>query len=199
MYVNAFNRDIQRIIEIEKETKKRIDWDHYFIKIALAATSRATCLRRRYGAIIVDPENHNIISTGYCGNPSGVQNCFNIGKCFRDEAGIPPLMLYDLCGSVHGEQNAIMLAGKERCKGKIMYVAGMDYQKETICSGRPCSTKCEPMIINSGLDKVIFLDEKFEITTLLVSEMKNERNKDPHKKSREQLRLLKERGFKTLK
>ena len=45
----------------------RIDKENYYLDIAQAALERSTCLRRRYGAIIV--QNDEIISTGYNGAP----------------------------------------------------------------------------------------------------------------------------------
>ena len=54
----------------------RPDWDNYFIEIAKVVSSRATCLRRKYGAVIV--KDSVIISTGYNGSPRGMENCIDI-------------------------------------------------------------------------------------------------------------------------
>jgi len=51
----------------KKEKRIRPGWDEYFINIAKAVSARATCLRRRYGAVITKV---NIISTGYNGAPT---------------------------------------------------------------------------------------------------------------------------------
>ena len=48
-----------------REKQQRPDWTTYFLDIARAVGRRATCLRRRYGAIIV--KDHIIVSTGYNG------------------------------------------------------------------------------------------------------------------------------------
>jgi len=45
----------------------RPDWDNYFIEIAKVVSSRSTCLRRKYGSVIV--KDRVIISTGYNGSP----------------------------------------------------------------------------------------------------------------------------------
>jgi len=36
-----------------KNNKRRPNWDEYFLEIAKVVSSRSTCLRRRYGAVIV--------------------------------------------------------------------------------------------------------------------------------------------------
>jgi len=196
IYVQNIEKDIKNFIELEKKTGKRIDWDYYFIKLATSLALRSTCLRRRYGAIIVDPNTHIIISTGYNGNPAGVKNCTEIGYCFREKENIPKGMLYDLCLSVHAEQNAIMRAGS-RCKGKTMYISGFDYKKKTIIpAGQPCITKCTPMIINSGLEEIVYLNNNYKISRKFVWEMREEINKDVHKSIKEQLELLRKRGLK---
>ena len=45
------------------EKYTRPDWDEYFLNIAEEVGKRSTCLRRRYGAIIV--KDKIIVSTGY--------------------------------------------------------------------------------------------------------------------------------------
>ena len=81
--------------------KMRPDWDEYFINIAKAVSARATCLRRKYGAIIT--KENVIVSTGYNGAPSGMKDCLEVGKCTRKELQIPHGERYELCHSVHAE------------------------------------------------------------------------------------------------
>ena len=61
----------------------RRDKANYYLDIAEAALSRGTCIRRKFGAVIV--KNDQIISTGYVGAPRGRKNCCDIGKCIRQE------------------------------------------------------------------------------------------------------------------
>jgi deoxycytidylate deaminase len=86
----------------------RPDWTEYFLDIAKAVGRRATCLRRRYGAIIV--KDKIIISTGYNGAPRGESNCIDTGICERQRLHVPKGQNYELCVSVHAEQNAIINA-----------------------------------------------------------------------------------------
>ena len=60
----------------------RTSKENYYLDIADAVLERSTCLRRKYGAIIV--RNDEIISTGYNGAPRGRRNCTDLGRCRRD-------------------------------------------------------------------------------------------------------------------
>ncbi len=84
--------------------------ENYYLDIADAVLNRSTCLRRKYGAIVV--HNDEILSTGYNGAPRGRKNCTAIGMCTRDELGIPSGQRYELCRSVHAEANAIISAAR---------------------------------------------------------------------------------------
>ena len=50
----------------------RISKHNYYLDIAQTVSERSTCLRKRYGAIIV--KNDSILSTGYNGAPRGRAN-----------------------------------------------------------------------------------------------------------------------------
>ena len=62
---------------------KRRDKENYYLDIAETVLERGTCLRRNYGAIIVN--NDIIISTGYTGSPRGRKNCIDLGECIREK------------------------------------------------------------------------------------------------------------------
>ena len=57
---------------------KRIDKNNYYLDMAEAALERSTCLRRKWGCVIV--KDDEIIATGYNGAPRGRKNCSDIGK-----------------------------------------------------------------------------------------------------------------------
>lgn len=138
----------------EKRKKLRPDWDEYFIGIAKAVSARATCLRRKYGAIIT--KDNIIVSTGYNGAPSGVKDCLEVGKCTRKELQIPHGERYELCHSVHAEANAIIRASLEELRNATMYITGSDH-KNSDCYAEPCMM-CKRMILNSGISKVVYSD-----------------------------------------
>ena len=59
----------------------RVSKINYYLDIAEAVLERSTCLRKKYGSVIV---NHDqIISTGYCGAPRGRVNCCDLGYCMK--------------------------------------------------------------------------------------------------------------------
>ena len=85
--------------------------DAYFMGIALAVRSRASCTGRRVGAVIV--RDSRILSTGYNGTPSAMTNCEDGGchRCAHPEQYASGEG-YDLCICVHAEQNALLAAAR---------------------------------------------------------------------------------------
>jgi dCMP deaminase len=139
---------------MKKRRKLRPDWDEYFIGIAKAVSTRATCLRRKYGAVIT--KDNIIVSTGYNGAPSGMKDCLEVGKCTRKELQIPHGERYELCHSVHAEANAIIRASVDELRGSTMYISGVD-EKGSECNSEPCMM-CKRMMLNSRIDKVVYSD-----------------------------------------
>ena len=137
---------------------KRVDKNNYYLDLAEAALERSTCLRRKYGAVIVN--NDEIISTGYNGAPRGRENCSDIGTCIREELKIPRGERYELCRSVHAEQNAIIAAPRKDMIGATMYITGVDANTgKYVENGMPCSM-CKRFIINSGITTIVHRDTK---------------------------------------
>jgi len=131
---------------------RRLTKDEYYFNITEAVYERSTCLRRKYGAIIV--KDDNIISTGYNGRPRGETNCIDLGYCERQKRNIPPGERYDLCGSCHAEANALLHAGRKETIGAVLYIAGYDLEKrEKIANALPCSL-CQSLILNAGVGLV---------------------------------------------
>lgn len=137
----------------------RPKWDRYFINVAKVIASRATCIRRRYGAVIV--LNKTIISTGYCGSARGIPNCSDHGECKREELKAKPGERYELCVSVHAEQNAIITAAPERMIGATIYIAGIDKDNNFVDT-EPCLI-CRRFIINAQISIIVSVDKSGEI------------------------------------
>lgn len=146
----------------------RIDKKNYYLDIAETVLERGTCLRRNYGAIIV---NHDqIVSTGYVGAPRGRKNCIDMGVCVREAYKIPRGERYELCRSVHAEANAIINASRERMIGATLYLVGKDARTgEYIENANSCSM-CKRMIINAGIKKVIIRNTKTRFTAIYVDD-----------------------------
>lgn len=52
---------------------ERRDKINYYLDLAEMVSQRSTCLRRHFGAVIV--QNDEVISTGYNGAPRGTLSC----------------------------------------------------------------------------------------------------------------------------
>jgi len=121
----------------------RLSWDEYFMSITRLVAQRATCLRRKVGAILV--RDKRIISTGYNGAPSRISHCLEVG-CLREARGVPSGERHELCRGLHAEQNAIIQAA----------LHGVSTQGSTIyVTHQPCLT-CAKMIINAGIERVVY-------------------------------------------
>src|SRR3989338_8328282 len=107
--------------KVKKEKKiKRPSWDEYFLEMADLVSKRATCLRRRVGAVLV--RDKRILSTGYNGAPAGLDHCLDIG-CLREKLKIPSGERHELCRGLHAEQNALIQASLHgiSAKGSALY------------------------------------------------------------------------------
>ena len=126
---------------------QRMSKDKYYLNIADAVLDRSTCLRRKYGAIIV--KNDEILSTGYNGAPRGRRNCVDMGVCTREALKVPRGERYELCRSVHAEANAITKVAKaaNNCDGSTLYI-----------TAAPC-IECSKLIIQAGIRRVVYSDD----------------------------------------
>ena len=147
---------------------ERIEKNNYYLDIAETVLERATCLRSKYGALIV--RNDEIISTGYNGAPRGRRNCIDLDYCVREELKVPSGERYELCRSVHAEMNAIISAARSECIGGTIYLVGKSAKTgEYLDEPRPCAM-CTRMIINAGLAKVIIRRTKTAYDVIDVQE-----------------------------
>ncbi|MBN2368984.1 MAG: dCMP deaminase family protein [Vicinamibacteria bacterium] len=133
--------------------EKRIGEDQYYLNIAREVAGRSTCLRRKFGAVIV--KNKQILSTGYCGAPRGTINCCDVGSCLREELGAKKGEHYEWCRSVHGEANAIIHAARLDMIDSTMYLVGLDAWTDALVSDAEPCRMCKRLIINAGISRVI--------------------------------------------
>ena len=139
---------------------QRIDKENYYLDIAQAALERSTCLRRCYGAIIV--QHDEIISTGYNGAPRGRKNCADLGYCTREAMKIPSGERYELCRSVHAEANAIISAPRREVLGASLYMVCRDPATGELIPGSTSCSMCRRLIINAGIARVVIRDDPEE-------------------------------------
>lgn len=137
---------------------QRRDKINYYLDIAQTVAKRGTCLRRKFGAIIV--KNDEIISTGYAGAPRGRQNCSDIGVCTREKLKIPRGQRYEMCRSVHAEANAIISAPRRDMMGASIYIACIEPETGALVADTNSCSMCKRMIINAGIEKVYIRDDE---------------------------------------
>lgn len=144
----------------------RRDKENYYLDIAETVLERGTCLRRNYGAIIVN--NDEIISTGYAGAPRGRKNCTDLGFCTREQQQIPRGTMYEKCRSVHAEANAIISASRKDMIGSTIYLVGREVSTGEYIQNANSCMMCKRMIINSGIETVVVRDdrEKFRVISV---------------------------------
>jgi dCMP deaminase len=149
--------------------RKRISKHEYYLGIAKEVARRSTCFRRSIGAIII--RDDQIISTGYVGAPRKTKDSFEHGSCLRDKLNIPHGQRYELCRSVHAEQNAIINAARAGVSllGGDMYIYGSIYATEEPIDAIPCFI-CKKMIVNSGIERVISSTAKGKMKIFRVSQ-----------------------------
>lgn len=156
---------------------KKPTWEEYYLGIAKQVCKKSTCLRNRYGAVIV--RDNQIISTGYCGAPRKTKDCAEHGFCFREEKNIPSKQQYEQCRSVHAEMNAIInaaRAGVSLFQGDI-YIYGENAKTNETKDAFPCFL-CKKMIINAGLEKVICSTDEEIKTYNVIDWVKEWQKKD---------------------
>lgn len=121
-------------------------WDYRFMEMAKLVATWSSCYQpnRQVGAVIV--KDKRILTTGYNGASSGIISCKEKGECLRKKLGIASGTRAEVCYAVHAEQNAIVQAAK----------LGVSVQGATIyVTHQPCSI-CAKMIINSGIERIVY-------------------------------------------
>ena len=129
-----------------------INWDEYFMGIAMLTAKRSKDPSTQVGACIVSKDNI-IISTGYNGMPKG---CSDDEFPWERAGEQEDMTKYPYV--VHAELNAILNANGRDLRGSRIYVALF-----------PCN-ECAKAIIQSGVSEVLYLSDKYKDTMMnLVS------------------------------
>ena len=134
---------VRKTVQGIARKKKRPAWDEYFMNIAHEVALRSNCLKRNVAAVIV--KDKRIISTGYNGTPRGIKNCSEGGcpRCNNLTASGTDL---GECFCSHAEENSITQAAYH----------GVMIKDATIYSTMSPCILCTKMIINSGIQEVVF-------------------------------------------
>jgi dCMP deaminase len=128
---------------MERKSEK---WDNRFMDVAKLVAGWSSCVRdnRQVGCVIV--KNKRILTTGYNGAPSGVENCAERGVCMREELNIPSGQQQEKCYATHAEQNALIQAARQ----------GVSVDGATVyCTHQPCAI-CSKLMINAGIKRIVY-------------------------------------------
>jgi len=125
---------LSQINELVKANKERLEWDDYFMSIALIASQRSPCERLKVGSVIV--KDGRLISMGYNGYISGASHISRVKD--NHEQSI-----------IHGEINAITDCAKRGSSldGAKLYVTHY-----------PC-INCFRTIAACGIKEIIYLED----------------------------------------
>ncbi len=158
----------------------RIDKENYYLDIAGTVLERSTCMRRHYGAIIV--QNDEIVSSGYNGAPRGRRNCADLAYCAREAMNIPSGQRYELCRSVHAEANAIISAPRREVLGATLYMVCKDPASGDLIPSSTSCSMCRRLIINAGIANVVIRDsaERYRVVDVQKEWIDEDDSIPPH-------------------
>ena len=137
---------------VKPQVNKRISKIDTYLNCAEAFAYRSTCIKRKYGAVIV--KDDAVISTGYNGSPRGFENCCDIGICPRIPRGMHQGEGYEICRAIHAEANALLNSSREQTLGADLYLASINPEDGSVHEAKPCPL-CARMIIQAGIRNVI--------------------------------------------
>lgn len=139
----------------------RLSRDQWAMALAVVTAQRATCLRRRVGAVGLDARGH-VLATGYNGVAAGLPHCNEVtevvtvhryvGEHYENKYGhacsgadAPSGTRLDACEAIHAEQN-LCLQCRDVWELDTIYV-----------TTAPCVT-CTKLLLNTGCGRIVYLE-----------------------------------------
>jgi dCMP deaminase len=117
------------------------------IEQCLALAKASNCPRRKFGALLVDPERNVILMDGYNGGPRGGGTLCGGETCLRDTMGVKSGTRMEI-GCHHAEMNVICNAAANGVPTKDAWL---------IVTGEPCLL-CAKLIHHAGIARVLVVD-----------------------------------------
>jgi dCMP deaminase len=136
---------------VSPQNNGRVSKIDTYLNCAEVFAYRSTCLKRKYGAVIV--KDDVVISTGYNGSPRGFENCCEIGTCPRIEKNMHQGEGYGICRAVHAEMNALLNCSRQQTLGADLYLVGINPSDNSVHNAKPCPV-CARQIIQAGIRNV---------------------------------------------
>tara|TARA_B100000609_G_C17218855_1_gene438487 strand:- start:164 stop:670 length:507 start_codon:yes stop_codon:yes gene_type:complete len=121
----------------EKHVKIRIEQ-------CLALAKASNCPRRKFGALLLDPDRNVVLMDGYNGGPRGGGELCGGDVCYRDTMGVQSGTRMEI-GCHHAEMNVVCncAASGVPTKGAWLFV-----------TGEPCMM-CSKLIHHAGIRRVV--------------------------------------------
>lgn len=104
----------------------------------------SNCPRRKFGALLLDPERNVVLMDGYNGGPRGGGTLCGGDTCLRDDMRIPSGTRLEI-GCHHAEMNVICNCAASGVPTKGAWL---------VVTGEPC-LMCSKLIHHAGITKVI--------------------------------------------
>ncbi len=117
------------------------------IEQCLALANASNCPRRKFGALLLDPERNVVLMDGYNGGPRGGGELCGGDACLRDTMQVKSGTRMEV-GCHHAEMNVICNAAASgvACRGAWLIV-----------TGEPC-LMCAKMIHHAGITRVLIVE-----------------------------------------
>lgn len=141
----------ERCHMVRPQTQERVSKIDTYLNCAEVFAYRSTCLKRKYGAVIV--KDDIVISTGYNGSPRGFDNCCDLGTCPRIDRNMHQGEGYGICRAIHAEANALLNCSRQQTVGADLYLVGINPNDNSIYEAKPCPL-CARTIIQAGINNV---------------------------------------------
>lgn len=114
------------------------------IEQCLALAKASNCPRRKFGALLLDPDRNVVLMDGYNGGPRGGGELCGGDECLRDTRGVESGTRMEI-GCHHAEMNVICNCAASGVPTKDAWL---------LVTGEPC-LMCAKLIHHAGITKVI--------------------------------------------
>lgn len=121
-------------------------WEGRALGLATTVAGWSSCTLDKVGAVVIDPQHWDIVSTGFNDTAPGMLNCGD-GGCPRAQRDRTPGVYMDDEECLHAEDNALQRAGL-RARGAWLVV-----------TRRPCAT-CYRRAKTAGIARIIIEDKE---------------------------------------
>ncbi len=113
------------------------------IEQCLALAKASNCPRRKFGALLLDPDRNVILMDGYNGGPRGGGHLCGGDQCLRDTQGVKSGTRMEI-GCHHAEMNVVCNCAASGVATKGAWL---------IVTGEPCMM-CSKLIHHAGIGRV---------------------------------------------